>query len=141
MHINKEKLLIDTSHCPLLYIDYHNNDLYKRNLIINKSLELIGSPYSFSKSGPNSFDSAGLVQYVYKESINKILPNLVHEQLLIGKKILILEDLIPGDAIFLSKGTHTGIYIGNNEFIHSPYIGKRVKISTIYDFYCGACFL
>ena len=45
----------------------------------------------------------------------------------------------PGDLVFFvtrgRKISHVGIYLGNNEFIHSPGKGKSVSISNLDEIY------
>lgn len=139
MHIKNLNLFDHISDFPLLYVDCKMNNTCstKRKAIVNEAESLIGSPYTFGENGPNSFDCAGFVQYVYKKSININIPKTLIEQLQFGDKINLLSSLLPGDLVFLSNGTHVGIYIGNNEFIHAPYYGQRVKSSSVIDFYCG----
>ena len=44
-------------------------------------------------------------------------------------------DLTPGDLVFFTNGGsgigHVGIYVGNNQFIHSPSAGKSVCIESM----------
>ena len=43
--------------------------------------------------------------------------------------------LQPGDLVFFNGLGHNGIYIGGNQFIHSPHTGDVVKISSITGWY------
>ena len=43
--------------------------------------------------------------------------------------------LAPGDLVFFNGLGHVGIYIGGNQFIHSPHTGDVVKISSITGYY------
>ena len=45
------------------------------------------------------------------------------------------EDLQAGDLVFFDGLGHVGIYIGGNEFIHSPHTGDVVKISSMSGWY------
>ena len=42
-------------------------------------------------------------------------------------------ELQAGDLVFFDGLGHVGIYIGGNEFIHSPHTGDVVKISSLSD--------
>jgi cell wall-associated NlpC family hydrolase len=42
-------------------------------------------------------------------------------------------DLQPGDLVFFDGLGHNGIYIGGDQFIHSPHSGDVVKISGLSD--------
>lgn len=143
MHTKNTKLFNDISDFPLLYVDYHGNKSYSltQDLIVKKAKTLIGCPYLWGSNGPTSFDSAGFVQFVYKDTLHKSIPRTTFEQLQCGEKILSITDLLPGDLVFLSQGAHVGIYIGNNQIIHAPFSGQRVKISYISNFYTGRRYL
>lgn len=143
MHIKNISLSNHNSDYPLLYIGskFNNSILNKRKLLIEEANRLVGSPYIFGAYGPTTFDSCGFVRFVYKRSININLPRTLIDQINYGKYISSITDLNPGDLVFVSKGTHVGIYIGNNEIIHSPFQGKRVKSSLINNFYCGVKYI
>jgi cell wall-associated NlpC family hydrolase len=47
------------------------------------------------------------------------------------------DQLQPGDVVFFNGLGHDGIYIGGNQFIHSPHTGDVVKISTITGWYAS----
>ena len=85
-------------------------------------------------------DCSGFVQTVYR--VNGVyLPRDADQQKgftrSVGAKLNQISELQAGDLVFFSSHgkwpTHVGIYIGNNEFIHSsskgPYNG--IKISTL----------
>jgi cell wall-associated NlpC family hydrolase len=44
-------------------------------------------------------------------------------------------ELQPGDIVFFNGLGHDGIYIGGNQFIHSPHTGDVVKISALTGYY------
>ncbi len=48
-------------------------------------------------------------------------------------------EALPGDLIFFvtrgRKVSHVGIFLGNNQFIHSPSKGKSVSISSLDEAY------
>lgn len=146
MHIknyNDNDLYTHISDFPLLRVDcrLNGNCNTKRNQIIDEAKSLIGSKYAYASIGPSNFDSAGFVHYVYKVSINKILPVKLIELLQVGETISSIDNLLPGDLVFTSNGAHVGIYIGKNEIIHAPFNGQRVKSSIISSFYCGKRYL
>ena len=52
------------------------------------------------------------------------------------------DNLQPGDLVFFGSDNnpqHTGIYVGNNNYIHSPRTGDVIKVSamTRADFITG----
>lgn len=105
--------------------------------VVNEAKNQIGKPYVWGAKGPNSFDCSGLVQYVYKNSVNMTVsaPTTIQETL--GKEVS-LSALQPGDLLFYgTRGStyHVGIYIGNNKMIHAPKPGYTVTTVDIQYFY------
>ncbi|KYG30604.1 peptidoglycan-binding protein [Alkalihalobacillus trypoxylicola] len=88
------------------------------NLIAEASL-YIGVPYVWGGTSTAGFDCSGFIQYVFKQQgIN--LPRTVATQWNAGTSV---SKPSVGDIVFfqtISDGpSHNGIYIGNNQFIHS----------------------
>jgi cell wall-associated NlpC family hydrolase len=105
----------------------------KRDDIVNTAKEYIGSGYQLNGSTPAGFDCSGFTMFVYKKNGLNI-PRKALSQYYSGKKIT-LKYAKPGDLIFfIVRGTtvsHVGIYLGDNNFIHSPSAGKSVTITSI----------
>ena len=117
----------------------------KIDAVIDLAKKQIGKPYVWGATGPDSFDCSGLTSYVYKNAANISLPRTSSEQAKVGDTIS-KSDLMPGDLIFSStNGTgnvsHVGIYIGNNEMIHSPKPGQNVQIVKINTTYWNNVYL
>lgn len=93
--------------------------------IIATAQKFIGIPYCMGGTTSKCMDCSGLVLAVFaKHGIQ--LPHSSEEQARYGKVITTIDGLIKGDLVFFIKSyktsrfiTHAGIYIGNNEFIHS----------------------
>ena len=106
--------------------------------IINTAKQYLKVPYVFGGVNPSGFDCSGYTSFVYgKHSIT--LPRTTIAQAEIGTKID-RADLQPGDLLIFSNTyktgpSHTGIYLGNNQFIHSSSTGKGVIISEINTYY------
>lgn len=93
----------------------------------------LGKPYKWGATGPNSFDCSGLTYYAYKNGSKVSIPRTSREQSKFGKKVS-KSELKPGDLVFFGKGSsvsHVGMYIGNDQYIHSPQTGDVVKISKL----------
>ncbi len=107
--------------------------------IANFAQQLVGKPYVYGSTGPNSFDCSGLIVYVYsKFGIN--LPRTSQTQAYVGNRVS-RGELMPGDLVFSNTyGTlsHVGIYIGNNRFVHAANSGTGVTISRVNDDYYGS---
>lgn len=91
----------------------------------------IGSPYSYGSAGPNAFDCSGLVFWSYKNA-GKTIPRDSYGQMGGGKAVA-YKDAKPGDVLIFNGGSHSGIYVGNGEFVHSQTYGVPVhkqKVKT-----------
>ena len=93
----------------------------------------LGKPYKWGATGPSSFDCSGLTYYAYKNGAKVSIPRTSREQSKYGKKVS-KSELKLGDLVFFGKGSsvnHVGMYIGNDQYIHSPQTGDVVKISKL----------
>lgn len=109
----------------------------QQNSIVSSARAQIGKPYAWGAAGPNAFDCGGLVKYVYKQATNTDLPMGTTNQEKYGTEAS-LGSLQPGDLLFYgNRGAtyHVGIYVGNNQMIHSPQPGQTVKSVDITYFY------
>ena len=104
----------------------------KADQIIDTAKSLIGTPYAWGGTSPEQgFDCSGYVRYVFAQN-GYALPRSTVEQTQVGQPIT-RSGLAPGDIVIVrlpgggQRGLHTGIYIGNDTFIHSPRRGQRVK--------------
>lgn len=106
--------------------------------IVDYAETFLGVPYVYGGTSPSGFDCSGLVYYCYTHfgySVNRTAAGLAYS----GTEVS-ASDLQPGDVIlFTSSGGsyigHTGIYIGDGNFIHAPHTGDVVKISSLSDTY------
>lgn len=104
--------------------------------VVNVALKYLGIPYVFGGNTPAGFDCSGLIQYVYKNSVNISLPRVTTSQEFSGKEVG-FNSLQKGDLLFWGgRGStyHVAIYIGNNQFIHAPKPGMVVEIVNINSF-------
>ena len=107
--------------------------------IIATAKQYIGVPYVWGGSTPSGFDCSGYVQYVFRlHGIN--LPRTSKEQYTVGSWIS-KANLKPGDLVYFNTDgsgvSHLGIYIGNNQFIHSS-TSKGVTITSLDNSYWAA---
>ena len=118
-------------------------DNEKGDRIISRARTMIGMPYVRGGRNPGGFDCSGLVQWAYKnEGIT--LPRTAREQSQVGTRITDVEEMRAGDIVAFRhprRGYHTGIYVGDGKFIHSPHRRDRVKISSLSDPYFRTTFL
>jgi hypothetical protein len=108
-----------------------------RTSLVSNAKKYIGVSYHYSQSNENGFDCSGYVKYVYG-NFGYSLPRSSFDQYKQSRHVKALEAQ-PGDLVFFvtrgKKISHVGIYLGNNQFIHSPSKGKSVSISNLEELY------
>jgi cell wall-associated NlpC family hydrolase len=93
--------------------------------IVSTARNELGGRYSFSATGPSSFDCSGLVYFVYKQAglLDRIggkrrtvagYHNWFNKHGTVTKS---LSSAQVGDVLVWGKNKHTGIYIGNGKAI------------------------
>ena len=106
---------------------------------IDQAIELLGIRYRLGGSSPETgFDCSGFVSHVFREGLGLILPRSSREMSKSGD-IVKRDELRPGDLVFFNTMrnafSHVGIYIGDNQFVHAPRSGGRVRIEDLRDGY------
>ncbi|TBR15850.1 C40 family peptidase [Rugosibacter aromaticivorans] len=107
--------------------------------VIDKAVALLGIPYRFGGNTPESgFDCSGFVRHVFRTGFGLILPRSALEQSKAGQPVP-ATDLKPGDLVFFNTMrrafSHVGIYLGNDQFVHAPHTGDRVRVDSMSDSY------
>ena len=103
------------------------------NAKANKALEFckskLGTPYLWGGTGPR-YDCSGLMMKAY-QSVGINIPRTSKQQSTFGKAVS-RSNLQVGDLVFFGSPVHhVGMYVGNNQYIHSPKTGDVVKISNL----------
>lgn len=110
--------------------------------IADYALSFLGTPYAWGGKSPAGFDCSGLVWYVYQHfgyTVNRVAADQAKN----GRHIDAGE-LQPGDLLcFYSGGSyigHSGIYIGNNMFVHAASSTTGVITSELTGYYAARGF-
>lgn len=114
-------------------------DASKHADIVTHAKEQLGVPYRFGGTTPSGFDCSGFIGYVYKK-VGIELPRTASGQFGAGKSVS-KSDLQVGDLVFFETykpgPSHSGIYIGDDQFIHVSST-RGVSISSVNDPYYWA---
>ena len=113
-----------------------------RNEIVKTAKQYIGVPYRWGGESPRTgFDCSGLTMVVYR--LNGLdLPRSSRQQWRAGTAVS-RNQLAEGDLVFFATSggstvSHVGIYAGNNEFVHAPRRGQKIKVSSLSGRYYKA---
>ncbi len=110
--------------------------------IIATAKKYLGCKYVYACEDPPYFDCSGLTQYVFKQygysllrtayqqGYNDQYPKVTIGQLRMGDLVFFNTNLTDGDMC-----DHTGIYIGNGDFIHASSSAGKVIISNLNSGY------
>ncbi|PKF89051.1 endopeptidase [Bacillus sp. BA3] len=111
-----------------------NNTSNKSTALVKEAKKYMNVPYVWGGSTPKGFDCSGFLKYVFEKSTDITLPRTVAE---IYKKGTKVSKPQVGDLVFYETykpgASHAGIYIGDNQFIHSSSSG--VGISSMDNSY------
>lgn len=113
------------------------NNVAAGKQLVRKAKSAIGTPYVYGGSAPGGFDCSGLVKWAYN-SVGVKLPRTAREQASVGKKVNDVKDMRAGDIVAFrhpKRGYHTGIYVGDGKFVHSPRRRTTVRINSLSDPY------
>ncbi|MAX52393.1 MULTISPECIES: NlpC/P60 family protein [unclassified Methylophaga] len=97
-----------------------------------------GTPYRLGGNNRSGIDCSAFVQQTYQHLFGITMPRTTSQQILQGKHIKRTE-LKSGDLVFFRKGSHVGIYLEEDKFLHvSTKIG--VTISSMHNSYWARYF-
>lgn len=107
--------------------------------LVQTAKSMKGAPYLWGGTSSKGMDCSGFTKTIYFMN-GWIIPRDASQQVLAGKPVDTsegFENLQPGDLLFFGvpatdstdqRVVHVGMWIGNNEFIHSA---GRVKVSSV----------
>jgi len=106
--------------------------------IIKTARQYLGVPHCMGGTTMKCMDCSGLLVTVFA-GVGIQLPHNSEDQARYGRIIRKREDLRKGDMVFFIRSyrtnhfiTHSGIYLGNNEFIHTSS-SEGVTITSLDD--------
>lgn len=111
----------------------------KAHNVVRSAYNQIGSKYRLGGASPQKgFDCSGLIYWAYANNGLKV-PRITTDQAKAGKSVS-KSSAHAGDIVVFRtgsspRGLHTGIFAGDNSFIHSPGKGKRVRLDKMDNSY------
>ena len=115
-----------------------NTDDYDIEGVIEYAKSLLGTPHVMGGYSRSGLDCSGMVKLAHAQ-FDVDLPRSSHDQGRYGSIISPGEELKRGDLVFFHSTyrkphliTHSGIYLGENKFIHTSS-SRGVSISALFD--------
>ncbi|MEZ4520326.1 MAG: SH3 domain-containing protein [Thermomicrobiales bacterium] len=107
--------------------------------IVAEGLRYVGIPYVWGGTTPAGFDCSGFVHYVLTQVFGYTFTRSLEVQAVSGEYVD-AANLMPGDLVFFQNTytwglSHTGIYIGDGQFVHAGSERTGVTISSMSDDY------
>ncbi|GAK13102.1 C40 family peptidase [Geomicrobium sp. JCM 19039] len=111
------------------------------NEVIAEGKKHLGTPYRFGGTSPSGFDCSGYLVYIFDRALDQDLPRTAAAQSNAGQSVS-KSNLKPGDLVFFNTSgsgvSHSGMYIGGGDMIHSAS-SRGVSIVSINDpYYWGS---
>jgi len=110
--------------------------------IIETAKKYLGCKYVYACEDPPYFDCSGLTQYVFKQYGYSLLRTAYQQGYNDKYQKLTISQLKMGDLLFFNTNLtdgdmcdHTGIYIGDGDFIHASSSAGKVIISNLNSGY------
>jgi cell wall-associated NlpC family hydrolase len=116
--------------------------------ILERGKSLIGTRYRFGGTSQTSgFDCSGFIGYLFREEAGMTLPRSTRDMINVKAPLVARNKLKPGDLLFFSTNgrgrvSHAGIYLGDDQFIHSS--SRRsggVRVDSLGDTYWSKTFI
>lgn len=113
----------------------------KADKLIIEAKKYMNVPYVWGGSTPKGFDCSGFLNYAFEKGAGIDLPRTVADIYKKGQKV---SKPSIGDLVFFETykpgASHAGIYLGNNQFIHSSS-SKGVSVSSMNNSYWSKRYL
>jgi cell wall-associated NlpC family hydrolase len=116
--------------------------------ILERGMSLIGTRYRFGGTSEAGFDCSGFIGYLFREEAGMNLPRSTREMINVDAPLVARSALKPGDLLFFATNgrrgrvSHAGIYVGDNQFIHSSSRKSGgVRVDSLGDSYWSKTFI
>ncbi|MDG9931089.1 MULTISPECIES: NlpC/P60 family protein [unclassified Pseudomonas] len=116
--------------------------------ILAHGLSLVGTRYRMGGTSVTSgFDCSGFVGFLFKEEAGMQLPRSTRELINLDAPLVSRSELEPGDLIFFNnrgrgRVSHAGIYLGDDQFIHSSSSRSGgVRVDSLDDSYWSRSYM
>lgn len=116
--------------------------------ILERGMSLIGTRYRFGGTSEAGFDCSGFIGYLFREEAGMDLPRSTREMINVNAPLVARSALKPGDLLFFATNgrrgrvSHAGIYLGDNQFIHSSSRKSGgVRVDSLGDSYWSKTFI
>src|SRR3990167_6606757 len=116
--------------------------------LLERGMSLIGTRYRFGGTSEAGFDCSGFIGYLFREEAGMNLPRSTREMINVDAPLVARSALKPGDLLFFATNgrrgrvSHAGIYLGDNQFIHSSSRKSGgVRVDSLGDSYWSKTFI
>ncbi|KAB7770063.1 C40 family peptidase [Xanthomonas maliensis] len=118
----------------------------KVQVILQRAMALLGTPYRWGGESTDGFDCSGLVGYVFKTALGIELPRVSRDIAREDSAELIKDRnaLKAGDLVFFGRRgriDHVGLYVSEGQFLHAPSRGKDVRVDSLVSGYWSEKFI
>ena len=107
--------------------------------MVNFAMQYVGYPYAYAGEGPYAFDCSGFTKFVAQNALGMDITHDMFTQIGMGSSVD-RSGLQPGDLVFFANTfrpglSHTGIYIGDGQFVHAENESTGVVVSDLNSDY------
>ena len=110
--------------------------------MVNFAMQYVGYPYVYAGEGPYAFDCSGFTKFVVLNTLGVDITHDLFQQYERGQEVA-RDQLQPGDLVFFANTfrpglSHSGIYVGDEQFVHSQNESTGVVVSDLNSDYYGS---
>ncbi|MFT4038941.1 MAG: NlpC/P60 family protein [Thermomicrobiales bacterium] len=107
--------------------------------MVNFAMGYVGYPYAYAGEGPYAFDCSGFTKFVAQNTLGIDITHDMFTQIGMGSSVD-RSGLQPGDLVFFANTfrpglSHTGIYVGDGQFVHAENESTGVVVSDLNSDY------